>query len=103
LGREGYGNVRPFGLGNGTFDDYMIYFSVIVSSLSLDVKIGIRDSSDCKDCAIGWESFILLLGLLDLWRRWRWRRLVGFSFNLGVAVVLRWVSDLWNCWRVCYL
>jgi hypothetical protein len=41
LGREGYGNVGAFGLSDGAFDNYAIYFSVIVSTLSLGVKIGI--------------------------------------------------------------
>jgi hypothetical protein len=29
LHREGNANVRPSGLGDGAFDSYMIYFSVI--------------------------------------------------------------------------
>jgi hypothetical protein len=70
----------------------MIYFSVIISLLSLCVEIGVGAPSDCKDCAVRWESFDLLLGLLDLWWRWRWW--VGFSFDLGVGGPLRWVSDL---------
>jgi hypothetical protein len=41
LGEEGYENVRPFGLGDEAFDSYMIYFSVIISLLSLGVKIDI--------------------------------------------------------------
>jgi hypothetical protein len=32
--------VRPLGLGNGVFDSYVIYFSVIVPALSLGVKVG---------------------------------------------------------------
>jgi hypothetical protein len=44
--------VRPFGLGNWVFNNYMIYFSVIVSALSLGVKVGIGTSGDCKDCAM---------------------------------------------------
>jgi hypothetical protein len=93
--------VRPFGLGDGAFGSYMIYFSVIISALSLGVKIGIGALGDYKDCDMSWESFVLLLGFLDLWRRWRWW--VGFDFDLGVGVVLHWVSDLRNGWRVCYL
>jgi hypothetical protein len=59
--------MRPFGMDNRAFDNYMIYFSVIVSTLSLGVKLDIGAPSDCKDCAMSWESFILLLGFLDLW------------------------------------
>jgi hypothetical protein len=95
LGGEGYGNVRPLGLGDETFDSYMIYFSVIISTLSLGVKIGIGAFDDCKDCAMSRESFILLLGFLDLWRRWKWW--VDFGFDLRIGVVLSWISDLRNC------
>jgi hypothetical protein len=70
LGGEGYGNVRPLGLGNGAFDSYMIYFSIIVSVLSLGVKVGIETFGNCEDCAMGWEGFIWLLGFLGLWQRW---------------------------------
>jgi hypothetical protein len=28
---------------------------------------------------------------------------VGFSFDLGVGVILRWVGDLRNCWGIFYL
>jgi hypothetical protein len=62
--------VRPLGLGNGVFDSYVIYFSVIVPALSLGVKVGIGTSGNCKDCAMGWKGFVWLLGFLDLW--WRW-------------------------------
>jgi hypothetical protein len=93
--------VRPLGLGDGTFDNYMIYFLVIISMLLLGVKIGIGASSDCKDCAMSWKNFHLLLGFLDLWWRWKWW--VGFGFDLRVGAVLSWVSDLQNWWRVCYL
>jgi hypothetical protein len=94
LGGEGYGNVTPLGLGNGAFDSYMIYFSVVVSALSLGVKISIGAPGDCKDCVMGWEGFDLLLGFSDLWRRWR--RYIGFGFDLGVGVILCWVGVLQN-------
>jgi hypothetical protein len=84
LGGEGYGNVRPLGLSNKTFDNYMIYFSVIVSTLSLGFKVGIGASSDRKDCTVSWESFFLL-ALLDLWWRWGWW--IGFVFDLGIVVL----------------
>jgi hypothetical protein len=64
--------VRPLGLGNGAFDNHMIYFSIIVPSLSLGFKVGIGASDDCKDYTMGWESFVQLMGFLNLWRRWRW-------------------------------
>jgi hypothetical protein len=66
LGGEGNGNVRPFGLSDGAFDSYMIYFSIVMSVLAFGVEIGIGVSGDCKDYAMSWESFILLLGFLDL-------------------------------------
>jgi hypothetical protein len=46
--------VRPLGLGDGAFNSYVIYFSVIVPVLSLGVKVSIETSGDCKDCAISW-------------------------------------------------
>jgi hypothetical protein len=92
--------VRPLGLGNGTFDSYVIYFSAIVLALSLGVKVGIGTFSNCKDCAMSWESFILLLGFLGLWRRWGWW--IGFMFYLGVTV-LHWVGNLQNSWGICNL
>jgi hypothetical protein len=92
LGVEDYGNVRPFGLGNGAFDSYMIYFSVIISPLSLGVKIGIGASGDCKDCVMSWKGFVLLLGFLDLWQRWKWW--VDFGFDLRPGIVLHLVSNL---------
>jgi hypothetical protein len=70
LGGEGYVNVRPLGLGNGAFDSYVIYFSIIVLTLSLGVKVGIGTFANCTDCVIGWEGFVWLLGFLGLWQRW---------------------------------
>jgi hypothetical protein len=93
LGGEGYMNVRPLGLGNGAFDSCMTYVSVIVSVLPLGVEVGIGTSGNCKECAMSWECFVLLLGFLGLWRRlWLW---IGFIFGLGV-IVLHWVGDLRN-------
>jgi hypothetical protein len=101
LGGDGYRHVGPLGLGNGSFNNNVVNLHVIVSTLSLGIKISIGASDDCKDCAMSGESSILLLGFLDLWRRWRgW---VGFGFDLGVGVVLCWVGDLRNCWRIYYL
>jgi hypothetical protein len=59
--------VKPLGLGNGSFDSFMIYFSVIVPTLPLGVEVGIGTFDNCKDFAMSWEGFILLLGFLGLW------------------------------------
>jgi hypothetical protein len=83
LSVEGYGHVGPFGLHDGTFNSYMVYFPII-SALHFSVKVCIRTSGNCEDCAMGGEGLGLLRGLLDLWRRWWW---VGFSFDLGVGVI----------------
>jgi hypothetical protein len=53
LDREVYVNIRPLGLGNGAFDSYVIYFSIIVPVMSLGVKIGIGTFGNCKDCVMG--------------------------------------------------
>jgi hypothetical protein len=90
--------VRPLGLGNGEFNNYVIYFFVIVSVMLLGVQVGIGTSNNCKDYATGWEGFARLLGFLGLWWRWGWW--IGFIFYLGV-IVLHWVGDLWNCWGIC--
>jgi hypothetical protein len=59
--------VRLFGLCNGTFDSHVVYLSVVVPALSLAFEVCIRASNDCKDCDMGWEGFVMLLGFLDLW------------------------------------
>jgi hypothetical protein len=61
LGGEGYRNVRPLDMGNGAFD-YVIYLSIIVSVLPLGAKVGIGTAGNCKDCAMSWEDFVLMLG-----------------------------------------
>jgi hypothetical protein len=48
FGGEGYGYVKPLGLGNRAFDRYLIYFSIVVSALSLGVGFGIGATNDCK-------------------------------------------------------
>jgi hypothetical protein len=91
FGQEGYGYVGPFGLGNMTFADDVIDLPMVITTLSLGVKIGIGTSGICEDCAIGAEG----IGLL--WRFWdsRWRWGIGFGFGLRVGVVWRGVCDLW--------
>jgi hypothetical protein len=77
--------VRPFGLSNWAFDSYMIYFSVVVSALSIVVKVGVGTSDNCGDCAIGGEGIGLLRSLLDLWQWcWRW---IGLGLDLGIGVI----------------
>jgi hypothetical protein len=91
----------PFGLGNGTFDSNMVDLSIIVSTLSLGIKISVRTSSDYEDCVVSGESVGLLWGLLDLWWRWWWR--VGFGIDLRIGVFWYWVCDLWHYRRIYYL
>jgi hypothetical protein len=84
----------PLGLGNGTFDIYVVYFFVVVLVLSLCVKVGIGTSGDYMDSVTCWEGFIWLLGFLGLWWRRGWW--IGFILDSGV-IVLHWVDDLQNC------
>jgi hypothetical protein len=72
-------------LSDGAFDGYMVYFLVVISTLPLGVKVDVETSGDCEDCIVGGEGIILLMRFLNLW--WRWRRWIGFSFNLRVGVV----------------
>jgi hypothetical protein len=48
-------------MGNVAFD-YVIYLSIIVSVLPLGAKVGIGTAGNCKDCAMSWEDFVLMLG-----------------------------------------
>jgi hypothetical protein len=72
-------------LCNGTFDGDVIDVPVMITMLSLGVKIGIGTSDNCDDCAVCGESVSLLWRFLDL--RWRWRWWIGFNFDLRVGVV----------------
>jgi hypothetical protein len=87
--------VGPFGLCDGAFNNYMVYFSVVISALPFGLKVYVGASSNCEDCAVAGEGISLLRGLLNLRRRWWW---VSFSFDLGVGVIWHWVCDLWDCW-----
>jgi hypothetical protein len=92
--------VIPLCLCNGAFDGYVIYLSVIVFVLPHGVKIDVGTSDNRKDCAMGWESFALLLGFLILWRGLWWR--IGFIFYLRV-IGWPWVGDLWSWSAICDL
>jgi hypothetical protein len=65
FGREGYGDVRPLGLCDWTFDNRMVYFSIVILALSHAFKVYVGNFGNCEDCAMGWEGFALLLGFLD--------------------------------------
>jgi hypothetical protein len=67
------------------FDSYMIDLPIIVSMLSLCVRIGIGTFGDCEDCAVGGKGVGLLQRFLDLWRGW-WRR-IGFGLDLRSGIV----------------
>jgi hypothetical protein len=83
--------VGPFDLSDGAFDSYIFYFSIVISALSLGVKIGVGTSANCEDCDVGGKGFRLLRGFLDLWQRW-WRR-VGLCLGLRIGVIWHWISD----------
>jgi hypothetical protein len=80
--RKGYGDVRPLGLCEWTFDNQMVYFSIVISALSLALKVCVGTPGNCEDYAMGWESFALVLGFQDLRRMWRWQ--VVFGLDLGL-------------------
>jgi hypothetical protein len=58
--------MRPFGLGDGAFDDNVVNLSIIVSFLPLVIKIGIGASGNCENCAMGGKVVGLLRRLVDL-------------------------------------
>jgi hypothetical protein len=76
--------VGPLGLGNGVFDSDMVNLPIIVSTLSLHIKISIGVSGDCQDYAMGGESVGLLRRFLDLWWRLGWW--IGFGFDMGLEL-----------------
>jgi hypothetical protein len=69
-------------MSDGAFNKYMTYFSVVISVLSLGVKVGVGASGDCEDCAMGGDGIRLLGRLLDLWRMW-----ISFGLDLRVGVI----------------
>jgi hypothetical protein len=44
----------------------MVYFPVVISTLSLGVKGCVGTFGDCEDCTVGGEGIILLLVFLNL-------------------------------------
>jgi hypothetical protein len=66
VGGEGYGDGRPFGLCDWTFDNHMVYFPILIPTFSLAFVVCARTPGDGEDCPMGWECFILLLGSQDL-------------------------------------
>jgi hypothetical protein len=56
----------PFGSGDGTFNRHMIDLSIVVSSLSLIVKVSVVASDDSEDCAVGGKVVSLLRILMNL-------------------------------------
>jgi hypothetical protein len=78
----------------------MVYFPVVIPTLSLAFEVCAGTPGNGEDCPMGWEGFVLQLGFLDLLQRWWWW--VVFNFNLGAAILL-WICDLRDCCRLCYL
>jgi hypothetical protein len=58
--------VRPFGLGDRTFDSNVIYLAIVVSVLSFGFKVWVRNSGDCGYGAMGGEVLRLLWRFLNL-------------------------------------
>jgi hypothetical protein len=63
----------------------VIDLHVVITTLSLGVKISIGASNNCEDCVMGGENINLWRRFLDL--RWRWWCWVGFGFDMRVGVV----------------
>jgi hypothetical protein len=85
MGKQSYRHVGPLGLGDRAFDNDMVNRPVIVSTMSLGIKIYIGASGNCQDCAMGGENVDLLRTFLDLWWGLGWW--IAFCFDLGVGVV----------------
>jgi hypothetical protein len=43
--------VGPFGLSNGAFDSYMIYFSIVIFAPPLGVQVGVGTFGNCENCS----------------------------------------------------
>jgi hypothetical protein len=59
FGGEGYGYVRPFGLCDCTFDNHVVYFPVVIPTLSLAFELYAGTPANGEDSPTGWEGFIL--------------------------------------------
>jgi hypothetical protein len=44
----------PHSLSDGAFDNYVIYFFVIASSLPLGFEVSVGAPGDCGDCTMVW-------------------------------------------------
>jgi hypothetical protein len=82
--------VGPFSFGDGAFDNHVIDLSIVVSLLSLIVKVGIRASGNGEDCVVGWKVVTLLQRLAEMGKG------VGSWFVLLGCVVWHWIGNLWN-------
>jgi hypothetical protein len=51
--------VRPFGLCDWTFDNHVVYFPVVIPTLSLAFELYAGTPSNGEDSPTGWEGFIL--------------------------------------------
>jgi hypothetical protein len=91
LDEEGDGDIGPFSLSYRALNGDMVDLSIIVSSLSLGIKIDIGVFGNCGDCTMGGESVELLWRFPS--RRWRWW--VGFCLDLRIGVGWHWICDMW--------
>jgi hypothetical protein len=61
--------MKSFGLGDRTFDNNMIYLTIIVFASSFGFKVCVLTSGDCEYSAMGGERIRLLRRFLSLWLR----------------------------------
>jgi hypothetical protein len=84
--------MRPFGLGDRTFDSDVIYLAIIVSTLPFGFRVCVRTSGDCEYGAMNGEVIGLLWRFLNLLRRWS---------RVGFGSVLTWLALVLFCvWYV---
>jgi hypothetical protein len=57
--------VGPSDFGDRTFDDHVVYLSVVVCPSPLIFEVGIGASGNSEDCAVGGEVFALLWWFTD--------------------------------------
>jgi hypothetical protein len=59
LGGEGYQHVRPFGLGDGTFNNDMVNLVLIISTLPFGFEVCVLTFGDCEyGTMVGKFSFL---------------------------------------------